>query len=238
METTTQQTPAVEQTQAPQQPTAPQAQVVQKVNTSGEHPLAGIKIPPSLIPFKQQLADPMSTFLACFEDKEYGKRAFRKEVEFAVQAMNANSFLVSCAKSNPQDLVTAIENIALCGLSLNPVTKQGYLVPFKGKIIFMPSYIGMRDLLVRSGLCINIGAQIVYKDDEFDVEYGTNAHITHKPNPWSKNRKKEDILGCYYIAKLPNGDLSFDTMTFDEICAMLDDLEDLKDEIETLLADR
>ena len=213
-----------EQTQQPQveaqqaQTPAPQAsQPSQQLQKAEPHPLHGIQLGQLLVPFAQQFAAPMETFLSCFEDKSKGKMAFRREVEYAVQAMTANSFLVTCAKQNPQDLVTAIQNIALTGLSLNPVTKQAYLVPFKSKITFMPSYAGMRDLLVRTGLCTNIEAHLVYTDDYFSITYGEGGRLEHRPAVFSKNRTDKDVLGGYFIATLPSGQLIYDTMSVEEI---------------------
>ena len=75
---------------------------------------------------------------------------------------------------------------------------------------------GKKSFAINTGLVLDIESYLVYKGDTFDVEQGSNAHITHKPNPWG-SKKKEDILGGYYLIKYPNGTQQFDTMTINEI---------------------
>lgn len=197
---------AQKQTQVPA--VAPQQEV---------HPLCKINIPKQLAPFAQAFAEPLATFRQCFPSNKEADMAYLKQVEFAMQAMQANSYLVSCAQKSPIPLINALKQVALSGLSLSPVVKQGYLVPFKGEISFMPSYIGLRDLLVRTGLVQNIEAHIVYVDDFFEITYGNGSHLLHKPAVFSKNRTAKDILGGYFIATLSSGKLVYDTMSADEL---------------------
>lgn len=182
-----------------------------------QHPLSSLRLSQQLMPLAAAFEAPIETFRKCFKDQKEADVALLREVEYAVQAMTANSYLAQCAQKNPDALVNSIKNIALTGLSLNPAVKQAYLVPFKGDITFMPSYIGLRDLLVKTGLVINIEAHLVYVDDEFEVSYGESGYLIHKPKVFSKNRTDKDILGGYYIAELPSGKKSYDTMSIDEI---------------------
>jgi len=203
--------------QEAQQPETQAQQVQQPVQVEQkQHPLSGVQFG-AMMPYANYFAASMQTFLSCFEDRSYGERAFRKEVEYSLQAFANNSFLVTCARQNPQDLITSIQNVALSGLSLSPTLKQGYLVPFKNRITFMVSYMGMRDLLIKTGLCMNIEAHLVYKDDYFSISYGEGGRLEHRPNAFSKNRTKDDIMGGYFIATLPSGQLIYDTMSIMEI---------------------
>lgn len=184
------------------------------------HPLCKINMPQSLMPFAQAFAEPLATFRQCFPSNKEADMAYLQQVEYAMQAMQANSFLVTCAQKDPVSLINALKQVALSGLSLSNVTRQGYLVPFKMSISFMPSYIGLRDLLVRTGLVQNIEARLVYPDDEFEITYGESGKLYHKPAVFSKRRKNEDILGGYFIATLSSGKLIYDTMSIDELEAI------------------
>ncbi len=197
--------------QQPQQP-APQAPVQQEV-----HPLSKIRMPNAVLPFAQAFAEPLSTFRQCFNSTKEADMAYLQQVEFAMQAMQANPFLITCAQRNPGALINSLKQVALSGLSLSPVSKQGYLVPFKNEISFMPSYIGLRDLLVKTGLVQNLEARLVYTDDYFEISYGEGGRLVHKPNVFSKNRKKENILGGYFMVTLSSGKLIYDTMSIDEL---------------------
>ena len=174
------------------------------------------KLPAPLAKLQTAFARPFDAFRKAFADPATADRIMAKEIDFAAQAMMANPYLIECAAQHPDDLVNALKNVALTGSTLNPVLKQGYLVPFKGKISFMPSYMGLVDVLNRSGLVRKIEAHPVFEGDEFSVTYGTAEQLIHKPNPWG-TRDKEHLKGCYYYIELADGTTMWDTMSAAEI---------------------
>lgn len=174
------------------------------------------KLPAQLSKIQAVFAKPFDAFRKTFKDPAEADRVMAKEIDFAAQAMLSNPYLVTCAQQNPDELVNALKNVALTHSTLNPVLKQGYLVPFKGKITFMPSYMGLIDMLLNNGLVRKIEAHPVFNGEEFEVEFGTNAHLRHIPNPWGK-RDKENLKGCYYLAELCDGTTIYDTMSIEEI---------------------
>lgn len=174
------------------------------------------KLPAPLAKLQTAFARPFDAFRKAFADPTTADRIMAKEIDFAAQAMMANPYLIECAAQHPDDLVNALKNVALTGSTLNPVLKQGYLVPFKGKISFMPSYMGLVDVLNRSGLVRKIEAHPVFDGDEFTVTYGTAEQLIHKPNPWG-TRDKDHLKGCYYYIELADGTTMWDTMSAAEI---------------------
>ena len=48
------------------------------------------------------------------------EQQFAREVNFAMQAMLNNPYLIDCARQYPDHLVEAIKNVSLTGLTLNP----------------------------------------------------------------------------------------------------------------------
>ena len=68
------------------------------------------------------------------------EQQFAREVNFAMQAMLNNPYLIDCARQYPDHLVEAIKNVSLTGLTLNPELRLGYLVPYKGKVKFQASF--------------------------------------------------------------------------------------------------
>ena len=177
------------------------------------------KLPAQLSKIQAAFAKPFDAFRKTFKDPAEADRVMAKEIDFAAQAMLANEFLVKCAQNYPEDLVNALKNVALTHSTLNPVLKQGYLVPFKGRITFMPSYMGLIDMLLNNGLVRKIEAHAVFEGEEFEVAFGTNAHLHHVPNPWGK-RDKEHLKGCYYYVELSDGTPMYDTMSLEEIEAI------------------
>ena len=174
------------------------------------------KLPAPLAKLQTAFARPFDAFRKAFADPAKADRIMAKEIDFAAQAMMANPYLIECAAQHPDDLVNALKNVALTGSTLNPVLKQGYLVPFKGKISFMPSYMGLVDVLNRSGLVRKIEAHPVFDGDEFSVTFGTAEQLIHKPDPWG-TRDKDHLKGCYYYIELADGTTMWDTMSAAEI---------------------
>ena len=174
------------------------------------------KLPAPLAKLQTAFARPFDAFRKAFADPATADRIMAKEIDFAAQAMMANPYLIECAAQHPDDLVNALKNVALNGSTLNPVLKQGYLVPFKGKISFMPSYMGLVDVLNRSGLVRKVEAHPVFDGDEFSVTFGTAEQLIHKPNPWG-TRDKDHLKGCYYYIELADGTTMWDTMSAAEI---------------------
>ena len=169
-------------------------------------------LPPQLKPLQNCFTAPYKTFL------QNGKtiQDLQRECNFAAQAMLNNPYLIECAQRYPDHFVNALKNVVLTGMTLNPTLKLAYLVPYKGKVELQTSYMGKKSFGVNTGLVLDMESYLVYKGEFFEIEQGSNAHITHKPNPWGP-KKKEDILGGYYLIKYPNGTQQFDTMSIDEI---------------------
>lgn len=213
MEQTTQPEQAAPQTEQPQATAA----VIKKEEYTPELVAKAIrKLPAELQGISKLFASPWESFNAAFKDPKEADRVMQREITYAAQAMLANNYLIGCAQQYPQEFVNALKNVALSGLSLSPALKQAYLVPFKGKVSFMPSYMGMQDLLANNGHVRKIESYAVFEGDEFEIQHGTEEKLVHKPNPWGE-RTKDKMLGCYWIAELTDGTKLFNNMTKAEI---------------------
>lgn len=200
-----------------EQPKKEEKAVVKKEEYTPERTKEAInKLPAELNGIKKLFAAPWESFRSAFKDPSEADRIMQREITYASQAMMSNPYLIDCATKFPMDFVSALKNVALSGLSLSPTLKQGYLVPFKGKVSFMPSYMGMQDLLSNNGHVRKIEAYAVFKGDEFEMIHGTEEKIYHKPNPWGE-RTKDNFLGCYWIVELVDGTKKFNNMTKAEI---------------------
>lgn len=190
--------------------------------------ISKIKSDPTLAPLHEianTFAKPFESFRKAFKDPNEADRIMAKEIDFAAQAMMANTYLIQVATQNPLSLVNALKNIALTGSTLNPVLKQAYLVPFtingKPTITLMPSYMGLIDVLVNNGLVRKVEAHCVFKGDEFKISHGTNEQLIHNPDPWAV-RTEETMLGAYYFVVLTDGTTMFDHMSKAEIDVIKD----------------
>ena len=184
----------------------PQAQATTTAPVETKKPAPAIPAAIAKAGLTQYLTMPKQAFVAAGGTEQQ----FAREVNFAMQAMMNNTYLIQCAQSDPQHLVEAIKNVGLTGLSLNPELRLGYLVPFKGKIKFMSSYMGKVDILLRTGVVKAIQAELVYENDEFKYEKGLKPVLKHKPDVFAEDRGK--LKGGYYIAILANGEKIFDVM--------------------------
>lgn len=211
-EQTTQPEQTAPQTPRPQETTA----VAKKESYTPERTAEAIKKLPALLqPIKNLFAQPWESFRSAFKDPAEADRVMQREVTYASQAMMNNNYLITCAQKSPQHFIEAMKNVALSGLSLSPVLKQGYLVPFNGLVSFMPSYMGLVDILVNAGIVAKIEAHCVYKGEKYEICHGTEEYLRHFPG-W-ENRNKENLVGCYWIATMVDGPKVFGDLSTDEI---------------------
>jgi recombination protein RecT len=146
--------------------------------------------------------------------KTHDAVVFAQECLFAKQLLDSNSYLTNIAMQNPKSLEAAILNIASIGLSLNPATKQAYLVPMDGRVVLMPSYMGLCHLAQETGSVRYVQAELVFSTDQFEYQ-GVGLRPVHKFNPFSKERG--EIVGAYSIAKTSDDDYLVTMMPIDDI---------------------
>lgn len=124
---------------------------------------------------------------------------FKREAEFAMQAMSKSDYLCKVALENQQSLKDAITNLSATGLTLNPIRKQCYLVPRKKAICLDISYMGLIDLAVDSKSIRWAQAAVVRKGDSFTL-HGYDKPPTHTYDPFGTERG--DIVGVFVVVKL------------------------------------
>lgn len=163
-------------------------------------------------PFAAALVDPTLT-------------NWHAEAKFATQIVLGNDYLRDIALGAPQSLINAITNIAAIGISLNPATKQAYLVPRDKRVVLDISYMGLVDLATKSGSIVFAQAHIVHEADEFKLR-GVTEEPVHVRDPFGKARG--EILGAYVVAKLPTGEFLTHTMAIDVIHAIRERSEAFK----------
>lgn len=149
---------------------------------------------------------------------------FAREAEFAIQAILSNEYATKVARDNPQSVRDAVTNIAAIGVSLNPAKRQAYLVPRKGGISLVISYMGLLDIAIQSGSIMWGQAELVFAADlqppcEFTLN-GFDQPPTHKRNPFSTERGA--LIGAYVVVKTHSGDYLTTTMTAEEVYAIRD----------------
>ena len=130
-------------------------------------------------------------------------------VRIAITTIRQNPKLAQC---NQESLLGALMVSAQLGLEPG-VLGQCYLIPYGRECQFQIGYKGMIELLRRSGQLKDIYAYSVYENDEFEMTYGLNRDLKHKPNLQDRG----NFIGCYCVAVLKDDARAFEYMTKKEI---------------------
>jgi recombination protein RecT len=116
------------------------------------------------------------------------------------------------AKSDEAALFQAVVKCAQDGLL--PDGREAALVLYKGKAQYLPMIGGVRKIAAEYGWTIR--THVVYANDEFAVEQGTNDRILHRPVPIGADRGP--LVAAYAVAHHRDGRRSFfEVMTGEDI---------------------
>lgn len=140
-------------------------------------------------------------------------------------AASKNPKIFECTQ---ESICKSLMDASAMGLDCSGTLGSGYLVPFKkntkdgsGKwssrmeCQFMPGYRGLIDLARRGGQVADIQVHMVYAQDTWDIEMGTEPKIKHKPYLGADRR--EEYIVVYAVAIMRDGTKHPDYMTIAEI---------------------
>ena len=137
-------------------------------------------------------------------------------LRLALNALQNTPHLMECTMPS---FYGAIMQCAQLGLKPN-VNGEAYLIPFKNnkkggvyECQFITGYKGLMLLARRSGEVANIDAQTVYENDTFDLAYGFEPTLIHKP--YLKGDRGKPI-GFYATVILKDGGKSAYYMTVED----------------------
>lgn len=110
--------------------------------------------------------------------------------------------------------IAAMMESAQLGLEPNTPLGQAYLIPYGSKVQFQIGYKGLLELAQRSGKIKTLYAHEVRENDEFDIDYGLEQKLIHKP---LLKGSRGEVIGYYAVYHLDTGGHSFVFMTKQEI---------------------
>jgi len=134
----------------------------------------------------------------------------------AIAACQKNPVLMQCKVST---VWACVRDASILGLEVG-IMGAAYLVPFRDNKAggmncqLIVGYQGLIDLCRRSGHIESIEAHVIHENDDFEIVYGTESRITHKPN-LSANPGK--MVAVYGVAKLKGGQIQTEVMTVHDI---------------------
>jgi recombination protein RecT len=134
----------------------------------------------------------------------------RQIVRDALTAISQNPDLLQC---EPQSVLGGLMTMAQLGLRVG-VLGHGWLIPFNTreqidgkwttvkKAQLVIGYQGLVALAHRSGQIRSLSARTVHANDHFNVEYGVNENLTHRPATGDRG----EVVGYYAVVRfLPDG---------------------------------
>lgn len=130
-------------------------------------------------------------------------------IQSAVFQITSNPALANCTAKS---VIGCVLNSSLLGV--NPALKQCFFIPYGDQATFQLSYTGLIALARRSGMVLDVYAQVVRKKDRFEVTHGTNRKIVHVPD---LSDTSEDFTAVYAVVKYSNGGTEFTVMTTDQV---------------------
>lgn len=134
-------------------------------------------------------------------------------INLALLTATKSPELLECS---PASIVQAVRQSAALGLEVGGPLGEAYIVKFGKQAQLIPGYRGYVTLALRTGKVLDVASYLVYKDDEFSVEYGLSPDVVHKPK-LDGARKDEDIVAAYMVAILDSRIKKFEVMTRAEI---------------------
>jgi len=145
-------------------------------------------------------------------------------VKTLLVTVNRTPDLMLCTQ---ESVLESIFRAAELGLDVSGTLGEAYLVPFNNKVkaadgtevwqkqaTFIPGYRGLAKLARQSGEVAHIEANVVYTDDLFDFEQGTNFHLTFKRSLTDSRGK---VLGAYALVTFKDGTHHADWMTVADV---------------------
>jgi len=149
-----------------------------------------------------------------FNAGKHGDLQWAAEKQYALAQIYKNDALQRCT---PESFAMSMLDCAWTGLSLNPVTSQAYLIPYKNTMTFKPSYRGLEHLVYRAGTIRSIQTVLVRKGDTFKVETKNNRRvITHI----EKGDTRQEVTHAYCILHYANGGEYVEVMDIHQLNAV------------------
>lgn len=124
-------------------------------------------------------------------------------------AANRNRDIAAC---NPASVLLAVLDLARVGLEPGGALQRAALVPYKGECTAQIMFQGMVELMLRSGLVLDVQAHVVYEGDEFRFRLGDRPEIYHVPDVESVDREALPWTHVYCVINLKGGGTIRDVM--------------------------
>lgn len=129
-------------------------------------------------------------------------------IRAALTACNKQPLLFRCTAMS---VMTQLLDLAELGLTASGANGEAWLVPFNNKGTYEATliigYKGYVKLMRRANTVQNLHADIVTEDDHFEIEYGSNNRLVHRPALGKPRNDMSRWMGAYaYIQYKDRGE--------------------------------
>lgn len=114
---------------------------------------------------------------------------------------------------DPLTVVQSVMRVSQLGLDIGTTA---HLVPFKNgktgkyECQAIPDYKGLVDLAIRSGKVVQVDTRVVYEGEEYEVEYGLDPKLIHRPRPTPEQGAAGAVVAAYAVAVMVGGSRKFE----------------------------
>lgn len=141
---------------------------------------------------------------------------WQAEQNYAMQLLSANNYALGVAQKNPISVQNALRNAAAIGVSLNPASKNAYLVPRSGGICLDISYMGLMHLAMSTGSIEWGQAKLVYSADKY-INQGIDKSPLHEYPAFGA---RGELVGAYCVVRTSTGAYLTEEMSIDQLNAI------------------
>jgi recombination protein RecT len=141
--------------------------------------------------------------------------------------LSAISRSPTLAQCTPMSVLKSVMESASLGLEpVGGTLGRAYLVPYRNnknggqhEAQLIIGYRGLIELARRSGQILSIEAHIIHSNDDYQIEYGLESKLKHKP---TLSKDPGDMVAVYAVATLSDGSKQFEIMTKTQVDAIKD----------------
>lgn len=129
-------------------------------------------------------------------------------------------------KCTGRSLLASVVQAAALGLECDGVLGHAYLIPFGNVCTLLIGYRGFIVLAMRTDQVANIFSSVVYEEDAWEVQLGTDAFVRHVPRrPAPQGVQAEgsiarNIVAFYAVCKMKDGSVKFEWMWKQDVDAI------------------
>ncbi|EEI18909.1 hypothetical protein G8J22_01300 [Lentilactobacillus hilgardii] len=143
--------------------------------------------------------------------KNYNPANALKSAFFALTNANGGNLL---EKGSKDSIANALVDMVVQGLT--PAKDQVYFIPYGKQVTLQRSYFGTQAALKRLNSVQDIWAEVVHKDDEFEISAEDGRLIVSKFKPSFENLDKP-IVGTFAVVQKVDGEKIYTVMTKKQI---------------------